>query len=474
MTFDPNNFSGDMADPGVEAMPVESPRRAASLTLRTDEVREARAASMEAANKSLADALRVTYRLLQVVMIALVGLFVLSGFQQVNQSESGIRVELGKIKAERLEPGFQFALPYPLGEIIKVTTGSQTIELDDAFWPGLSPEERRRSLDDISLRGDRLEPGKDGALLTADSGIAHVQLSIVYTRSNPASFVKNLYQPHEQGLVRAAVKRAAVQVAATVGIDDLLKPGGASGDQRENSVESRIRQSAQNALDQTGVGLEVNQVLIRSSSPPQVLRRDFNQVQIAQSNAGKARDEALGERSRTLNGVAGSAHQALLDLITDYENALELGDEKKADGVLAQIDSVLNGEKNGVAVQVNGREYAELSLSGEVSQLMSEATQYRGTVVQMAQRSAETFAARLQQYRASPSVFLTGALTDALASVLSRANVEVQWLPEGLGSFELLVSPDPQIQRALEAAQKSMDVENNPRVQKLRRDMGNK
>lgn len=449
-------------------MPVESPRRAASLTLRTDEVREARAASMEAANKSLTDALRVTYRLLQVVMVALVGLFVLSGFQQVNQSESGIRVELGKIKAERLEPGFQFALPYPLGEIIKVGTGSQTVELDDAFWPGLSPEERRRSLDEISLRGDRLEPGKDGALLTSDSGIAHVQLSVVYTRSNPASFVKNLYQPHEQGVVRAAVKRAAVQVSATVGIDDLLKPGGASGDQRENSVESRIRQTAQAALDQMGVGLEVNQVLIRSSSPPQILRRDFNQVQIAQSNAGKARDEALGERSRTLNGVAGSAHQALLDLITDYENALELADDSKADEILAQIDAVLSGERNGVAVKIGAREYAELSVSGEVAQMMSEAGQYRGTVVQTAQRKAETFAARLEQYKASPSVFLTGALTDALMALLARPNVEVQWLPSNLSSLELLVSPDPQIQRALEAAQKTESVENNPRVKRLR------
>ena len=42
-------------------MPVEAPRRAASLTLREDDARTDRAVSMEAANKSLADALRIEY-----------------------------------------------------------------------------------------------------------------------------------------------------------------------------------------------------------------------------------------------------------------------------------------------------------------------------------------------------------------------------------------------------------------------------
>lgn len=466
--LDPTSGPPSEAD-GFEAMPVEAPRRAASLTLRSDDVRDARAASMEAANKSLADALRVTYRLLQVVMVALIGLFVLSGFQQVNQSESGIRVEFGRITAERLSPGFQFSLPYPLGQIVKVSTGTQTIELDEAFWPAMTAEERRRSLDEVPQRGGGLDPGRDGALLTGDSNIAHAQLSVVLSRNNPGAWAQNLYDPHEVGLVRAMVKRAAVQVAATVTVDDLLKPGAASGDQRENSVESRIRLLAQNALDELEVGIQINQVLIRSASPPQSLRADFNQVQIAQSNAGKARDTAMGERSKILNEAAGSAHVALLDLINDYEAALELGDETRAAAALAAIDAVLAGQSNGREVQIAGRTYADVNLSGDAAQMLSDAQQFSTTVVQQAQRRVETFTARREQYRANPAVFLTGAWSETVLAILTDSRVETLWQPQS-GPMEILLTPDPQFAREAESVAKERDVENNPRVRKLRED----
>jgi len=77
---------------GVDAMPTES-RRSASLVLREDNVREQRAVSMEAANQSLADALRFTYRILQVLMVLLAGLFVFSGFQQVRSEERRVGKE---------------------------------------------------------------------------------------------------------------------------------------------------------------------------------------------------------------------------------------------------------------------------------------------------------------------------------------------------------------------------------------------
>ena len=471
MTFDPSNAEGgvpqDFEGP-IRAMPVEEPRRAGSLTLRSDDVREARAASMEAANKSLADALRVTYRLLQLVMVVLVGLFFLSGFQQVNQSESGLRVELGKLKSERLDPGFQFSWPYPLGEIVKVQTGSQTLELDDAFWPELSPEDRRKSLDEVAKRSDRLEPGRDGALMTGDSNMAHLQLSIVYTRSDPAKFVKNVYPNHEQALVRGAVKRAAVAVAATAMIDDLLKPGAASGDRRENSIESRIRVAAQQTLDAVESGLEVNQVLIRSASPPQVLRKDFNQVQIALSNAGKARDQALGDRSRTLNEAAGSAHQPLLDLIDSYEKSLELGDAPASASIMQEIEAVLSGERNGALVKIGGREYPEVTLSGEVAQMISEAQQYRTAVVQQSQRKVETFEVLRGQYEINRSVFLTRRLTQAISDFIRDPLVEIVWKPDLAEPFELLLTPDPKYQREAEQLEKERDVENNPRVRQLR------
>jgi hypothetical protein len=52
------------------------------------------APSLDPATKSLADALRITYRLLQASMVVLIGLYVLSGFQSVKESERGIRLTM--------------------------------------------------------------------------------------------------------------------------------------------------------------------------------------------------------------------------------------------------------------------------------------------------------------------------------------------------------------------------------------------
>ena len=75
---------------------VEAPRRAASAQLVVEaevgadaELREA----MDPANQSLADALRLSYRVLQFVILALLALFLVSGFQRVDESQSANQLE---------------------------------------------------------------------------------------------------------------------------------------------------------------------------------------------------------------------------------------------------------------------------------------------------------------------------------------------------------------------------------------------
>lgn len=483
----PVDPSASPDDQYVEQMEVEEPRRAASLTLRSEDVRDARQLSMEAANKSLAEALRLTYRALQVVMVALVVIFALSGFEQVNQAESGIRVDFGKIKSEQLDPGFQFAWPYPFGEIIKVQTSSRTIELDRSFWPNLPERDRLRPLDQITSTGTPLKPGRDGSLLTADHNISHAQFTIVYSVTNPIALVRGLTVKSgtqsgadgdfEKALVRAAVRRAVVRVAAESEIDDILKRGSSdgSGGRRENSMESRIRKIAQNTLNvaagSEGVGIEISQVLLRSATPPLLVRKDFNQVQIAQSSSGKLRDEALGAASTILNTVAGSAHSALIDLIDSYEQAIELKNDDEGAQLLKTILGVLDGAYNigpgQSSVTVAGVEYQNLRLSGTAAEIISTAQRYRQTVARQARRKSETFSAKRAQYIASPAVFAMAEWSDAYRAFLTRPAVELFWVPPGTSSLEFAISSDPEIERQRETKKYKEDVANNARLRLL-------
>ncbi|MBL0927412.1 MAG: hypothetical protein IBJ11_07150, partial [Phycisphaerales bacterium] len=226
----PDALLPDAGRAGIEQMPFEEPRRAASLTLRADEARTQRAVSMAAAHQSLSDALRVTFRLLQVVMVALVLLFLFSGMRTVNQGESGVRVQFGSIVGSALEPGFRYALPRPIGEIIKVSTGQQQIELRDSFMP--KDYNRDMRLDQQGIGSISLRPGIDGSLITADGNLMHAEWQATFRRENAVQFLSNLFttdvqavSQQESDLVRAMLERAVVRTIAEMTIDDVLKRG---------------------------------------------------------------------------------------------------------------------------------------------------------------------------------------------------------------------------------------------------------
>lgn len=492
------------ADGSIEPAPmeVEVPRRAASLTLRgADDARSARAASMEAANKSLAEALRITYVLILVVMVVMVLLFAFSGFQSVNESERGIKVRLGDIVDADLQPGFQLSLPYPLGEIIKVPTGQVTLQLDEAFWPKLPEDARDRPLDQAGY-GQALRPGVDGSLITADNNLVHAQWTIVYSRAKPADYKRNILTDDESRIVMAVVKRAVVRAVAEVPIDDLLKrgagrstvtttpvtpppdaaspttpptaettdakPAGAPAAEaapaakpaaapattpaagRENDIEARVRRLAQEGLDAIEAGLQIDSISLRSLSPPIRVIADFRKVQDAEAVAGRKRDEALQERNRILNSVAGIAYAPLLELIDAYGKELDLKETAKAEKTLDEIFAIIEGKRDGVNSTVNGKTYPDFRTSGEISTLISGANQFRSTIVEEAKQQNLTFAAKLQQYRANPRVFLVREWSEGLTSLLASGNVETFLLPDGTKDYEIFVNSDPAIKKAIQ------------------------
>lgn len=485
-------------------MEVEVPRRAASLTLRAgDDARSARAASMEAANRSLADALRITYFLIIVVMIGMVLLFAFSGFQQVNESERGIKVRLGQIVDADLQPGFQLSLPYPLGEIIKVPTGQVTVQVDEAFWPRLGEEDRNKPLDQAGF-GQALRPGVDGSLITGDNNLAHAQWTVVYSRSNPADYKRNMLTEDEPRIVQAMVKRAVVQAVAEVPIDDLLKRGAgrstvspppptpAPADaasapaepvpadtpaaeapavptpvpaaepatpDRENDIEARVRRLTQQGLDSIDSGLQIESISLRSLSPPMRVIPEFRKVQEAEAAAGRKRDEALQERNRILNAVAGTAYAPLLDLIEIYGKQLDLKDTVAADKTLADIFAIIDGTRPGTGFSLNDKNYPDFRVSGEVSSIISEANTFRSTVVQQAKQQGLTFQAKLDQYRVSPSVFLVREWSDSLIGLLSSQSVEAFLMPEGTREIDIMLNSDPEIKKTIQRAIQKKQVE---------------
>ena len=82
----------------------DSPRREASaeFVINSEAGSDARLReAMDPANQSLTDALRLSFRLLQVGILALLAVFLFSGFQTVEEGDVGVRTRFGAIVGDQ-------------------------------------------------------------------------------------------------------------------------------------------------------------------------------------------------------------------------------------------------------------------------------------------------------------------------------------------------------------------------------------
>lgn len=451
----------DVVLPGTESETSDAPEdalitgRAASV--RFDRKTDSAAignnrARMDAANQSLADALRITYVFLQVGMVVLIVLFVFSGFQKVNEGERGISVLLGKPSRPNIEPGAHLTWPYPIGEMIRVGEGAIEVPLAREFMPsrtGSASDEQllNAPLEQFNSNG-RLRTGSDSMLITADQNIAHAQFRVNYHRSDHLEYIRNVFPAQEQAILRLVVQRAVVHTMAEITIDDLLKSSA-------EAIGAEIREIAQDTLDELDTGITIDRVVLVRKTAPLFLLDRFASVQSAAQNAGKEREDAMLSRDRTLNEVAGRAAGVLIDMINEYERLVELGEDAQAEALLAQIDTVMAGG------EVNWKGQSTLALvSGEVSEILNTARALASSRVSRSIADLEQFRAKQAQYEANPMLMVARDWSSAMAEFLNKDFVTTMYLPEGR-SAELLINPDPEIERERDRARRRAEAAEN-------------
>jgi membrane protease subunit HflK len=449
-------------EPGSEGGPAPAaPRRAGSMTLR-EGVQGPGENAMDPANQSLADALRVMMRLLQVGMVVLGVLYVLSGLQSVKEGERAIRLLFGKKVDENLEPGFRWSAPFPMGELVKVNSQYRVLDISKDFWIYIpagavdpSPEKQAPT---ASLKPDQ---GGSGSVITADGNVAHTKWRVGYERSEIGNFASNVLPEDEEKLVLSAVKRGVVQAVAQVTLDDLLQQRSVNG----MSIPQMAQQIAQDTLKRLNSGLEIKALTMDPPIPPLSVKSAFNSASAAAANANRVIQEAQTYRSQQLNQTAGNAARYLVYYIDEYEHALAKGDQAGADATLTTVNSLLDGGSVEVLkLDDNGRPEVEetgqptgrkvtlaKATTGDVASTLNSARLYKTGVVSRAKSDAARYEAKLEQYKANPSVMVQREWTDALKAFMARPNVTMQMMPPGVSTLTLLINQDPDVQREIEA-----------------------
>jgi len=414
-----------------QPMEVETPRRAASAQLVVEaevgadaELREA----MDPANQSLADALRLSYRFLQFVILALLALFLVSGFQRVDDSQSGVMLRFGRIVAVddqlALEPGLRRnLLPYPAGEFVIFDVEGRSVDIATTFFPQL---QGNLSLDQMIERASprgTLRVGQIGYVLTDGGDIAHVKAAATYNITDPVKLVKTLNVDDADRTVKLALDRAIVASSAGLMLQELIE--------QPEVVRDLIRANAQDLLDTIDCGIRITDVQLLDVKPPFAIVKVYRELQNAREESRREIVNAGQAATETLIETAGADWRALAELINRYQREEDLGNTVRGTELLGEINTLLDSDK----------------ISGAVADMIHRADAHESEIELTLGREAQRFRDLLPSYRAQPYLVARRQWLEAVSFVLARKDVEIFRVPAGLGRIDIGISGSEEIAR---------------------------
>ncbi len=434
MTQDASDSSDSVEGNDSQRDGAEAPRRAASARF---DVAENSAVdfrdALDPATHSLGEALKLSYRILQLGILALVVMFLFSGFQQVSEGFTGVKTLFGAIAGtdgeEQLQSGLQPYWPYPIGDLV-VFEQKHSIILDRAFMP--APRQQgdltQKTADqqiDTAESSSGLRPGSDGSLLTRDGDLAHALFEIEYSIVDAVKFLEATAPSDADALVTAILKQAAVESASTLTLAEFTET--------RDLLGPAVRDRAQHALDRLESGIELLVVRANSRSAPYAVQNRFRDVQTARESAKAGVERARQEAVTTLTSIAGGeVYVELLAMIREYEEALGSGRESDAESVLARLGARMEARDIGgeISLTILRAKSSELSLrsrlESEVKRLDSLAASFR-----------ESGASVVQQL-----------WLDAVREVLENPQAEVFAAPSAIGMLSLHMTSSSEVMQA--------------------------
>jgi len=401
------------------------------------------------AAQSLADALRVSFRLLTAIMIVVVIGFVLTGFRSIKPQEIGIKKVFGKVVGAA-GAGLAYTWPFPVGEIQTVPTSEQSLAIKD-FWLYETASDQTRELSMRPPPQGGLRPGMDGALFTGDRNLLHVKLVCQYVVADAEgakAFARHVENPEE--LIRCEVCQATITAAAAMTADDIKRAG-------KSEFAKAIRKESQRRLNELTTvdgrpyeAIRITNLSVEQDAWPLLALSAYRQAQDAVNDREGTRNTAIANARKVLNEAAGANYEVLVgrpeelaaqeqpatgqyDLVGQYLKAKDR-DPQAAAGLLTQIDAVLMASSTG----------------GQAAAMINEAQTYKTQVIQASESRAKRFDDLLAEYQKTPRFWLERRWAEVRDAILNSPTIEKYYITSGKEKTVLRINEDPEVRKEIQ------------------------
>ncbi len=407
---------------------------------------------LDAASKSLSDALRISFVILKVIMIILIVAFLASGFETVGSDEQAIVLRFGKIRGagedRLLDPGAHWILPYPIDEIVKIPVKTKVNLAINTFWYFQTREDMLSEAPPRVRPGMGLRPLLDGYCLSrsekdteaaagsdgSDYNIVHTKWQLTYQIDDPERFFQSMYvrditpgddyfevitgedgvKPLLQNLLEDAVVTAMVNYT----IDEAISS--------RKKIPVHVQGLLQEKLDEIDSGIKVESVQLTNSEPPPHTREAFEASTVASQTSQTVVTQGKTYAANTLNEAAGPVAEKLY---------AALGDETADEATLKLLWS---------------------DLGGTAREKMADAQAYQTRVVETAKANADYLQRLLPEYKKRPKLVIQKIYLDAMKRIF--ANAEEKYIVQSAegakgGEIRVRVNRDPLLKPKKKEAQ---------------------
>lgn len=237
-----------------------------------------------------------------IVVILVIAVWLMQSIYTVQPDERGVESVFGRPKEEVAGPGLHFML-WPIETVELVNVTEQQLKIG-------------------SGTGEQGE----GLMLTGDQNIVNVQFSVLFSVTDPRSYLYNVAEP---GKTLAQVADSVMrEVVGRRPAQDIFR------DNRQ-AIAQEVKDQIQKTIDNYHAGIAVNTVSIEDVSPPKEVSSAFDEVQRAEQDE----DKMIEQANQYANKVRGQANGEAAKIREDaaaYKNRIV----KEAEGEAARFLAV--------------------------------------------------------------------------------------------------------------------------------------
>lgn len=251
-------------------------------------------------------------------LAALIVVWGASGFYRVQPDEQGVVMRFGAFN-RTTAPGLNYRIPWPV-ESVTTPRVTRINRIDVGFRAaGDSPLTRPVSARDVL---------EESLMLTGDENIIDIDFAVFWRIRDAGEYLFNTRNPDQtvklaaESVMREVVGRTPIQPALT---------------EARAQIEQQVRSGTQFILDQYGSGIELTQIQLLKVEPPAEVIDTFRDVQRANADRERLRNEAEAYRNDIIPRARGEGQR----MIQEAEGYRE-SQVARARGEAARFTSVLS------------------------------------------------------------------------------------------------------------------------------------